>query len=66
MSVAHHDGLFVDRVDDGINEEIDGLAADFSMRMNNVTLAMTALDMITREVKRLSEFLQKVNGGPGY
>ena len=47
VSVPHHDGLFVDMVD-GLNEEIDGMAADFAMRLKEVTLA--ALDMPTRDV----------------
>ena len=33
MSVTHQDGLFVNRVDDGLDEEIDGMAADFAMRL---------------------------------
>ena len=33
MSVPHHDGFLVDRVDDGLDEEIDGMAADFAMRL---------------------------------
>ena len=53
MSVPHHDGLIVDRVDDGLDGEIDGMAADFEMRLKEVTLA--ALAKITREVKQLSE-----------
>ena len=32
-SVTHQDGLFVNRVDDGLDEEIDGMAADFAMRL---------------------------------
>ena len=32
VSVPHHDGLLVDRVDDGLAEEIDRVAADFAMR----------------------------------
>ena len=31
--VTHQDGLFVNRVDDGLDEEIDGMAADFAMRL---------------------------------
>ena len=59
VSVPHQDGLLVDKVDDGLDEEIDGMAADFAMRTKEVTLA--ALDSITRDVKRLSESVQKVN-----
>ena len=59
VSVPHHDGLLVDRVDDGLDEEIDRMAADFAMRWKEVTLA--ALDRTTREVKRLSELVPKVN-----
>ena len=33
VSVPHHDGLCVHRVDDGLDEEIDGMAADFAMRL---------------------------------
>ena len=55
--VPHHDGLLVDRVDDGLYEEIDGMAADFAMRLNEGTLAV--LDRTTREVKRLSESVPK-------
>ena len=29
VSVPHHDGLFVDRVDDCLDEEIDGRMEDF-------------------------------------
>ena len=50
VSVPHHDGLLVDRVDDGLDERIDGMAADFAMRLKEVTLA--ALDRTTREVKQ--------------
>ena len=28
MSVPHHDGLFVDRIDDCLNEDIDGGTED--------------------------------------
>ena len=31
--VPHQDGLLVNRVDDGLDEEIDGMAADFAMRL---------------------------------
>ena len=30
-SVPHHNRLLVDRVNDDIGEEIDGMAADFAM-----------------------------------
>ena len=53
VSVPHHDRLLVDRVDDSLDEEIDGMAADIVMRWKEVTLA--ALVMTTREVKQLSE-----------
>ena len=33
VSVPHHDGLLVDRVDDGLDEEIGGMASDFAMRL---------------------------------
>ena len=46
VSVPHQDGLLVDKVDDGRDGEIDGMAA---------------LDRITREVKRLSKSVQKIN-----
>ena len=51
--VPHYDGLLVDRVDDDMDEEIDGMAANIAMRLKEVTLAV--LDRITREVKQLSE-----------
>ena len=47
VSVTHQDGSFVNRVDDGLDEEIDGMAADFAMRLT------------TREVKLLSESVPK-------
>ena len=53
VSVPHYDGLLVDRVDDCLDEEIDGIASDFAMRLKECTLA--ALKTTTREVKRLSE-----------
>ena len=59
VSVPHHDGLLVNRVDDGLDEEIDGMAASFAMRLMEVTLA--ALDSTTREVNRLSNYVSKVN-----
>ena len=59
MSVPYHDRLLVDRIDDGLDEEIDGIAADFAMQMKELTLA--AFDRITKEVKRLSELMRKVN-----
>ena len=62
VSVPHHDGLLVDRVDNGICEEIDRMAADFAMRWKEITLA--ALDRTTREVKRLSQLVPKVNDQP--
>ena len=33
VSVLHHDGLLVVRVDDVLDKEIDGMADDFAMRM---------------------------------
>ena len=30
VPVPHHDGSLVDRVDDGLDEEIDGMADDFA------------------------------------
>ena len=59
MSVQDHNGLLVDRADDDLDEEIDGLAADFAMRLKEVTLA--ALNRTAREVKRLSESVPMVN-----
>ena len=59
VSLPHHDGLLVDMVDNGLGEEIDGMAAVFAMRLKEVTLA--ALDRITREVKPLSESVRIVN-----
>ena len=44
----------------GMDEDIDGMAADFVMRLKEVTLA--ALDRTMREVKRLSQSVPKVNG----
>ena len=38
VSVPHNDRLIVDRVDDGLDEEIDGMAADLTMRIKKVTL----------------------------
>ena len=37
MSVPHHDGLFVNMVDYGLDEEIDGIAIDFAMWLKEVT-----------------------------
>ena len=59
VSVLHHDGLLVDRVDNGPDEDIDGMAADFAMWLNESTLA--ALDRTTRELKRLSESVPNGN-----
>ena len=42
VSVPPHDRLLVDSVDDGLDEEIDGMAADFAMQLMEVTLV--ALD----------------------
>ena len=53
VPVSHHDVLIVDLVNGGLDEHIDGMAANFAMRMKEITLA--ALDRITREVKQLSE-----------
>ena len=39
-------------VSDGLDEEIDGMAADFAMRLKEVILSV--LDRITKEVKQLS------------
>ena len=56
----------MDMVDNGLDGEIDGMDADFAMRIKEVTLA--ALDRITREVKRFTESVSEVgpwaNGGP--
>ena len=57
--VPHLDVLFVDRVDDGLDEEIHGIAADLAMRTKEVTLAL--LDRITKNVVQLSESVRKVN-----
>ena len=53
VSVSHHDGFLVDRVADGLDEEINGMAADFAMWLTEGTLA--ALDRTAREVKWLSK-----------
>ena len=63
VSVPRHDGELVDRVNDNNEEGLDGLAADFARHMKEVTLA--ALDRITKEMKRLSESVQKVNDNKG-
>ena len=50
--------------DDVMRSLIDGThrtAADFGMQMENITL--TAFDRITKEVKRYSELMRKVNNG---
>ena len=47
VSMPHHDGFLVDRVDDGMGEEIDGMAADFSLQLKEITLS--ALDRTTRK-----------------
>ena len=52
VSVPHHDGLLVDRVNDVLDEDIDRMPADLAMRLKEVTLA--ALDRIMRDVKQLS------------
>ena len=57
--VLQHDGVFIDRTADGMDEEIDRMAADFAMRLKGDTPA--ALARITREVKRLSKSVTKVN-----
>ena len=44
---------------DDLDEEIDGMAAYIAMRLKEDTLA--ELDMSTREVKRLTESVSKVN-----
>ena len=51
VSVPYHDGLLVDRVNDGMDEEIDRMAADFGIQMKNAT--MSVFDRITKDVKRL-------------
>ena len=50
VSVSHHDGQLVSRVDDCLDEEI-----------NKMEVTLAALDWITLEVKRLSESMRKVN-----
>ena len=35
VSLPHHDAILVDRVDDGLDDEIDGIA-DFAMRLREV------------------------------
>ena len=57
--MPHHDRLVVDMVVDGLDEEIGGMTADFAMRLKKVILA--ALDRMTREVKRLTESVRKVD-----
>ena len=59
MSVPYYDGLPVDRVNNSLDKEIDGMAADFAMPMKDITLA--EFDRITNEVKRLLEIMRKVN-----
>ena len=49
----------MDRVDDGLDEEIDGMATDFAMWLKEDTLV--ALDRTVWGVKRLSESVPKVN-----
>ena len=39
MYVSHHVGLLVEKIDDGMDEQIDGMAADFAMRLNKGSLA---------------------------
>ena len=39
VSVPYHDGFLVDRVDDGLDEEIHGMDDDFAMRLKEGTLA---------------------------
>ena len=46
VSVPHHDGLLLHMVDDGMDEEIDGMTADFAMRWKEFTL--DELDRTTR------------------
>ena len=52
VSMPYHDGLLVDMINDGLDDEIDGIAVDFAIHIKEVTLP--ALDSITKEVKRLS------------
>ena len=49
----------MDSIADGLDEVTDGMAADIAMRFKEVTLI--ALDRTTREVKRLSESVPKVD-----
>ena len=51
--VPHHDGLLVDMVSDGLDEEIDGMAADFAMRLKEVILS-EYIGQDNKEVKQLS------------
>ena len=64
VSVSYHDGLLVDRVNDGLDQDIDRISADFGMHMKNVTLA--AYDRITKVVEQLSELMRKVNDRQTY
>ena len=41
MSVPHHDGLFVGRVDDDLDEEIGGMAVNVAMRLKEEHLRGT-------------------------
>ena len=59
VSVPQHDGLLVEGVDDGLDDDIDGMAAGFAMQKKEVTPA--ALDRIMRVVKHLSELVRKMN-----
>ena len=53
VSVPRHEGFLMDKVNDDIDKEPDGMAADFAMQMTEVR--------ITKQVERLSESVQKVN-----
>ena len=59
--VPQHDELLEDRVDDGPDEEIDGIAAEIAMLLKEVPLAALDRPRITREVKQLSELVRKMN-----
>ena len=58
MFVPHHEGLLVHRVDYGMDEETDRMAANIAMYMKEVTLA--ALDRITMEVKSVRKMDDRI------
>ena len=51
MSVPHHDGLFVDRVDDYLDEEIDGRTEDFIWWQEGQPSGGAEVDIILSQLK---------------